>query len=305
MSLRGPSTDRVDGSGDDARGVRLCFSDSTDKVEEEVCNALVGTEVCVFLVVFLLSAVFGFVELELLCFNSRMPSAPLYLYVAGSELFAESPAMLAFVYLLDPGYAYVGALVGALPGVDSLRGEAGPLTDEDVLVAEVLLMPPLAVECLPTAFWSCSLPLSALPVGNVEMLSSSLEEAEGGRTEPMMSLTSISIAELRPAVGDDSGGGTFSTLLEEDSLVDSTEGKNAPSTTRGDAEAETPILLFRPPGVCKEETELALCGERESSACLAVSLWEGITMLVGLEDLLDCSEVLGFLSLSLVGSLPW
>ena len=175
----------------------------------------------------------------------------------------------------------MGALVGALAGVDNLRGEVGPVMDEEVLVAEVFLVPSLVAESRSLLFRGFS--LSVLSADSNEMFPFSLGEVEGRSTEPKMSLMSISIAELRPVVGDGSRAG-------------SEDGKNPPSTTRGDDEAETPILLFRPPGVCSEETELALCGERESSACLAVSLWEGIMMLFGLEEALGCSEGLALAS---------
>ena len=122
-------------------------------------------------------------------------------------------------------------------------------------MAEVFLTPSLVVECLPATFPLRNLPLSAPSVGKDVALSLSLEEVVDGSTEPKMSLTSMSIAELRPSTAFEDV-----SLGDEDTLpkLDSTEEKKALSPTRGDDEAETPILLFRPPGVVREEPELAL-----------------------------------------------
>ena len=69
---------------------------SDDKLEEA------GIEVRVPFAAFLPSPMLGLPELELLRFKSCKPSAPLYLNVVGSLLFAKLPTLLTLVCLLDP-----------------------------------------------------------------------------------------------------------------------------------------------------------------------------------------------------------
>lgn len=109
MSLMGPSSNIVEGTGDDddLSITDLCFSflgsmtsaDADDDILglETMRVPLTGVDVC-FSTVFFPSAVFDLVELELR-FESRKPSPPLYLNVASSRLFAESPAELILVCL--------------------------------------------------------------------------------------------------------------------------------------------------------------------------------------------------------------